>query len=354
MSTQPPDQYGVEQTPSVPPPQYPPPPGAQPPQPAPSRPPGGYQPPGGYPPPGGYQPPGGGAYPPPGYPPPQQPVSGAGGRGCLYATLGAVLAVVIILGGLVAIGILVGEEESSLTPTSTGAAPTGESTGEKAVDKGDFKYFYSSAGDPTNQAIEAAARESRLVEEIASGLNQAFALPRDVAIGMGECNEPNAFYSPADKQLVICYELFAFLLKVFEQDTDKVAGSLVFIIFHELGHAVIDIYQLPAVGREEDAADQLAALVLISGGGDEAQSVLAAAEFFDRISTGELDFADEHSLNQQRVYNILCWLFGSNPQKYSSIVTSGVLPESRAQRCPDEYNQLERAWTKLLAPYVKS
>jgi hypothetical protein len=341
MSSLPPSNRYQPQQPPQPPGGYQPPP-QQPPQP-----PGGYQPPPPMPPPGGYPPPSG-------YPPPQQPATGGGGRGCLYAILGAVLAVVIIVGGLVAIGVLVDDNGPSPTPTSQTSTPTGAGTGTKAADRGDFKPFYSSASDPTNQVIENAAKDSRLVEEIASGLNQAFSLPRDVAIGMGECGEPNAFYSASDKQLIICYELFAFLLKVFQSDTDKVAGALTFIIFHELGHAVIDIYQLPAVGREEDAADQLAALVLISGGADEAESVIAAAEFFDKISSNELDFADEHSLNQQRVYNILCWLYGSNPKKYSTIVTSGILPQSRAERCPDEYNQVERSWNKLLEPYVKS
>lgn len=260
----------------------------------------------------------------------------------------------IIVGGLVAIGVLVDDNRPTPTPTSTTGAPTGTKTGQKPADRGDFKPFYTPAENPTNQVIETAARDSRLVEEISSGLNRAFSLPHDVALGMGECGEPNAFYSSGDKKLVICYELFAFLLEVFPNDSNKVAGSLTFIIFHELGHAVVDVYELPAVGREEDAADQLAALILINGGAEEAQAVISAAEFFDKISTNEFDFADEHSLNQQRVYNILCWLYGSDPQKYSTIVRSGVLPESRAQRCPDEYSQVERSWTKLLEPHIKN
>ncbi len=270
----------------------------------------------------------------------------------MYAILGVVVVVVLILGGLVVIGAVV-DTQPTPKATTTGAAPTSQPTGGKVADKGDFKAFYSTSSDPTNRVIESAARQSNLVEEISLGLNEAFALPYDVGLGMAECGDPNAFYSAKEKQLTICYELFAFLLEVFENDTDRVAGAFTFIIFHELGHAVIDVYQLPAVGREEDAADQLATLMLIKGADDDGASALAAAEFFDRISGGQLNFADEHSLNEQRVFNILCWLYGSDPGKYVRIVGSGVLPVDRAERCPDEYKQLERSWIQLLEPHLK-
>ncbi len=270
----------------------------------------------------------------------------------MYAIVGIVVAVVLIVGGLAVIGALV-DDRPTPTATGTGATPTSQPTGGKSADKGDFKPFYTASSDPTNRVIESAARESNLVEEISLGLNEAFALPYDVGLGMAECGEPNAFYSGKDKQLTICYELFAFLIELFEGDTERVAGTFTFIIFHELGHAVIDVYELPAVGREEDAADQLATLLLIKGADDDGASAIAAAEFFGRISGGQLNFADEHSLNEQRLFNILCWLYGSDPGKYVRIVGSGFLPVDRAERCPDEYNQLERSWSKLLEPHIK-
>lgn len=298
--------------------------------------------------------------PPPGSPSPyppmpysQPPPSPARGKGCLWVGLATVVAVVAIL---TAGAVLVAANRRSGDRLPPGQTPVPKTPtipgGTKAADHGDFVAFYGEASDPLNDSVRQLAQGERLMEAIASGLNSAFALPHDVAVGMAECGQPNAFYSPDDNQLIICYEMFAFLIEIYGDDSDKISGVLVFVLFHELGHAVIDVYDLPAVGREEDAADQLAAVILVNAGEEESAGVLWAADFFDRTAGSELDFADEHSLNQQRVYNLLCWLYGSDPSKYSSIVTSGVLPESRAERCPDEYAQVLRAWNRLLDPYL--
>ena len=41
-------------------------------------------------------------------------------------------------------------------------------------------------------------------------------------------------------------------------------GNYVFILFHEIGHALIHELNLPVVGVEEDAVDEFAAIALIS------------------------------------------------------------------------------------------
>ena len=67
----------------------------------------------------------------------------------------------------------------------------------------------------------------------------------------------------------------------------------------------------------------------------------------------EDDFADEHSLNEQRVYNMLCWVYGSDPDKYGSMVDDELLPAARAERCEGEYRQLDRSWSRLLDDHVR-
>src|SRR4051812_6372549 len=42
-----------------------------------------------------------------------------------------------------------------------------------------------------------------------------------------------------------------------------VLGNTVFILYHELGHALIDLLGLPVLGHEEDAADNLASIMMI-------------------------------------------------------------------------------------------
>ena len=64
--------------------------------------------------------------------------------------------------------------------------------------------------------------------------------------------------------------------------------------------------------------------------------------------------ADVHSLDQQRVYNLECWIYGSDPEANGDLVTDGQLPEDRANGCADEWQQLDKAWSTLLDPYFRN
>jgi Putative metallopeptidase len=60
------------------------------------------------------------------------------------------------------------------------------------------------------------------------------------------------------------YQLFA-LEKVNRTKINQgVEGTLVSVLLHELGRALIHPLDLPVTGREEDAADQLSSLLLIN------------------------------------------------------------------------------------------
>jgi hypothetical protein len=142
-------------------------------------------------------------------------------------------------------------------------------------------------------------------------------------------------------------------------DTDRehaVVASLEFITYHELGHALIDLLGLPITGREEDAADQLSTYLLLTAG-DEVSAVTAwqGAESLRALQgrISELALADEHSLGQQRFYNVLCWIYGSDPERFGTRMKEAGLPQQRATQCPHEFDVMKRAWDALLAPTVR-
>jgi hypothetical protein len=110
------------------------------------------------------------------------------------------------------------------------------------------------------------------------------------------------------------------------------------------------------------AADQLAAYMwLVPDEGmqnDAPQVVEDFAEMFKRYSAnrGDLvkdDFADEHSLDLTRMYNLACWVYGANPTANADVVAQVGLPKSRADRCEFEFQRISKAWKTLLAPHVK-
>ncbi len=233
-----------------------------------------------------------------------------------------------------------------------------------SLDKGDFKVGFSPITKAKNPKKVIPKEIKDLLQGIADPLNGIIALPFDVYLNFDECGEPNAFYSSATKEITMCYEFVNDFEKEFkkvsksEAELDSmVDGATAFFFFHELGHCLIDVWDLPATGREEDAVDQLSMIILLDGTKEGAEMVGSGALFFQLVSaetgSGELAFWDVHSVNQQRFYNMLCLLYGSNPVQYKSIIGKDGLPAERAEGCPTEFKRADRAWERLLTPYLK-
>ena len=238
-----------------------------------------------------------------------------------------------------------------------------------APDGGNFKIVYTPTNNPKYAEANESLRQSGSLETIADELNAALAIPEDVTITFKECGEVNAYWQPQTRSINMCYELMEYFAQNFkgnaksEEELEKMVGdATTFTFFHELGHGLVDILQLPATGKEEDAVDQLSTFVLITTDQREGgQTVLNGAQWFwnnfqNTRESGEsiekLNWADEHSMDGARAFNIMCWTYGSDPQRYTGLVNA-PLPEARAVRCPSEYNKLSRAWLNLLKPYLK-
>lgn len=235
---------------------------------------------------------------------------------------------------------------------------------QRAADKGDIKVVYATSRHPQYAELGRVLKDSQLFDEIAGVLNGSLALPRDLPVRFAECGVVNAFYDPITKSITMCYELVLAIAEDFSQLkltddelTQFTLHAVVFVFLHEIGHALIDMLRLPVTGREEDAADQLATLLLIESGAAGEEAALNSALWFlleGKMSTiDDLPFWGEHSLSPQRFYNIACWVYGRNPVTHEELVTQGFLPEERAVRCGDEYRKLRASWTQLLGPYLK-
>jgi len=212
-------------------------------------------------------------------------------------------------------------------------------------------------------------KNSHVLEELAGDVNASLKLPDNVALVGEQCGQVNATWNSTDRRIKICYELVDLSLRIFGADdqpnsVEEATNSTIGVFFHELAHALISIYDLPFTGREEDVADQLAAFVILEPDGvlknfpnparvaeDYALMFKLWAE--QRGSVGLSDFAATHSVNETRMYNLKCWIYGSDPAAHADMIADGILPEDRAAGCEEEYTQLSRAWSKLLAPYLK-
>ena len=223
---------------------------------------------------------------------------------------------------------------------------------------GTFRVSYPETESAAYAEMRGGFQEATFLEGLAEWLNGWIALPDDVTLALAECGEPNAFYEPADRSVVVCYELVEELDAMFAEEADPaqaVDDALVFTVLHEVGHALVDVLELPVTGREEDAVDQLAALVLADGSEEgNAAAINGVRGLPEEEAVDDLSFADEHALSGQRYYNVLCLVYGQDPDGYAVWVDEGVLPPERAERCPEEYGQVLSSWERLLGPYLKT
>jgi Putative metallopeptidase len=127
---------------------------------------------------------------------------------------------------------------------------------------------------------------------------------------------------------------------------DALVGPLFETTFHEFAHALFDMLRVPVLGREEDAADQIAAYIMLHLGKAEARRLITGAAFAYKTEAeagkaplGLKQFADAHGTPAQRFYNLQCIAYGADPQLFGDMVKKGHLPKERAEDCKDEYEQ---------------
>jgi hypothetical protein len=193
-----------------------------------------------------------------------------------------------------------------------------------------------------------------------------FRLPRALLVKVAGCDgDANAFYE--NDAITVCYEYIAQLWKIMPKETtlagvtplDALAGPLIDTCLHEFAHALFEMLELPVLGREEDAADQVSAYIMLQLGKVEARRLIGGVAHAYQTEAEAVTappamthFADVHGTPAQRFYNVLCIAYGADKQVFGYVVERGYLPKERAEDCEDEYRQVARAYEKLIGPHV--
>ena len=228
------------------------------------------------------------------------------------------------------------------------------------------RVVYMPPKEPKHQPIHDALRERGILEVLRTLLSP-FRLPRQLTLEVKGCDgKVDAYYE--DDTATLCYEY----VELIQQHAPKVGtprglmpadamvGAIIDTFLHEVGHAVIDMLEIPVLGREEDAADFFSAYILVQFAPDDAHRLIQGVGFMMASEAKAAlakpqtlkTFAGAHGLPAQRHYNLLCIAYGSNPKTFGNAVLRGMLPKERADGCADEYKMLQRAFQKLILPYV--
>ncbi|MGE2832609.1 DUF4344 domain-containing metallopeptidase [Mycobacterium sp. SMC-4] len=272
---------------------------------------------------------------------------------------------------LLVVGCGAPQEQQESPSSASPQAQAADQAEEPAADEGGGTMIvtYEDAQSPEAVNGRALLQEYTLLEDLAADINEGLILPNDVALLGAECGEANAYWDSSENSITICYEDVDNALAVFTADgvddpTSAALNSEIATFYHELGHMVISLYDLPITGREEDVADQLAAYLLLQPGDDgtvDPESVQAVKDFArtfqalgeQRSELDVTDLADTHSLDETRTYNLQCWIYGADPDGNGDLVGDDGLPQARADGCEAEWQQLDNAWSTLLEPHFK-
>lgn len=135
-----------------------------------------------------------------------------------------------------------------------------------------------------------------------------------------------------------------------------VTSNVIGIFYHEMGHALIDIVEIPIFGQEEDAADVFS-IFMIDASFDEKQAeelaydaafgFLGEAQVRDAEGQ-EIAWWDTHGIDEQRFYNTVCLFYGADPEAREAFAKEFDLPEERAEYCPLEYDAAAESWGAVL------
>lgn len=209
-----------------------------------------------------------------------------------------------------------------------------------------------------------------------SGVNQTlvdlseslFPFRKTLTIQYGGDEGP--LYDPEKHQVQMPYQFYRQALAYFEKNNyheqyGKPAQSgaidtILHTLLHEAGHAYIADQNIPILGKEEDAVDNFAALMMIEYVEDGQDAAVSAADMFAFESEDRPDYydfgeyIDEHSFDLQRYFSTLCLVYGSNPEKHQDLldeVENDYLTD-RKDFCVYQYQAVTQSWHSYLNSQV--
>ena len=234
-----------------------------------------------------------------------------------------------------------------------------------SVNAQQLSTVYEQPRDPMLFETYREWHEGKLLEGLRASVLKRFNIENSLSLSIKNCGQANAFYRSESKEVVMCWELLALLLTSSERRFGKDRNTLItattslftFVLYHELGHAVVDILKIATFGREEDNADQIAALMLLEDNKrrSHADSNISVLAVFDYWRTNDSPYLKKHQLpgphstSQQRAFNVVCWAIGSDPaSRYKFLAQMTSFPLEQVTSCAKEFQRAESALNGLV------
>ncbi len=223
------------------------------------------------------------------------------------------------------------------------------------VQAANIRLDYLPPQGPREIEVHAFLQRSKLLNDISQAVTMSTDLPVSVTIRLGSMGP---YYDPLARTISIPYAMQ--LLPESGTPSPESAerdhlyeGAITFVICHEIGHALIDLFKLSSGDRsEEDLADALALYLSVNLLGRREAVLEALAEQNvepPQQSSGE---PARGALNPARRESLICHLEGAQAKQGAGI--EGAVADARHRECSEAYAGLAEMVERLLEPHRKS
>lgn len=203
------------------------------------------------------------------------------------------------------------------------------------------------------------------IQDFAKFVNQEFRLLYPIQVRFGHFDGP--LFDLKTHTIDVPYNFMAEMILLFNSarysrtglsSTQAAMDTLIYVLFHELGHAFIDMYKVPLFAKEEDVADYFATTILLDSFSGGAEITISTADMFDIASRlyGKAksdSHWDDHSVDIVRSQRLLCHVYGSNPKRHIALSKYHKFLQKQDKYCTQRYQQLLATWSIQLTPYLK-
>lgn len=229
-----------------------------------------------------------------------------------------------------------------------------------------IEFRFEEPADEVNEKILKAIKAEGFIPVIKNELNKDLSLSNPIVIDFMQVEDPDEgpYYDPEEQKIVVPYHFWTYVYDELNEDTQGamapdelniLTGDVVIhTLYHEIAHALIDVNEFAITGREEDAADELAVLMILDHFEKGSHIALTAADFFELEGSYQDEITDEdlfgeHALDDQRFFNTVCLVYGYGDAQAKEIMIELEVDEERLGICEEDFDKRRAAWDKLLA-----
>ena len=223
------------------------------------------------------------------------------------------------------------------------------------------------------EKIEVWLHQNQYFEKQITFLNEHVKLPKNVIIGLGECQEKKAFYNENTKMIVICYELIfdiydklieEYKIKgVSEKQISKITLDVIdFIFYHQVSHAIIEIISnnenSTITNNDEYFVDSLSNHIkLLIQKDKERYSIVNISLWFKIMHEAE-NLEKEHMwnihfLNLERLSKIACQDSLFNSTVTLDYIQKGILTKQNIIECKSKLLEHKEKLEKISDQILK-